>query len=60
MTIATALVAEPADDIRRAHTSALNALRDAVIHSAELWRRVTDPNAPVPPRYSRNALIGGR
>jgi hypothetical protein len=48
MTSAPAYVAGPADDTRRAHNTTLDALRDAVGHSAQLWRRVADPNAPVP------------
>jgi hypothetical protein len=38
----------PAADTRRAHRATLDALGDAVARSADLWRRVDNPDAPVP------------
>jgi hypothetical protein len=38
----------PADDTRRAYGPTLNALRDAVARSADLWRRIDKPDAPAP------------
>jgi putative sterol carrier protein len=38
----------PVDDVRRADAQARAALADAVARSAQLWRSVGDPAAPVP------------
>jgi hypothetical protein len=38
----------PAEDTRRAHSVTLEALGHAVARSAELWRGVDNPDAPVP------------
>jgi putative sterol carrier protein len=43
-----AVSAGPIDDVRRADPDARAALAAAVAHSAQLWRSVTDPAAPVP------------
>jgi hypothetical protein len=40
--------AGPVDDVRRADAQARAALADAVARSAQLWRSVGDPAAPVP------------
>lgn len=40
--------AGPIDDVRRADARARAALADAVARSAELWRSIADPGAPVP------------
>jgi hypothetical protein len=40
--------AGPLDDVRRADAHARAALADAVARSAQLWRRIGDPAAPVP------------
>lgn len=40
--------AGPIDDVRRADSPARAALTDAVASSAQLWRSVADPAAPVP------------
>jgi hypothetical protein len=40
--------AGPVDDVRRAGAQARAALADAVARSAQLWRSVGDPAAPVP------------
>jgi putative sterol carrier protein len=44
----TAVSAGPVDDVRRAHPRARAALADAVARSAQLWRSIADPAAPVP------------
>jgi hypothetical protein len=38
----------PAEDTRHAYGPTLNALRDAVKRSADLWRRIDTPDAPAP------------
>jgi uncharacterized protein (TIGR03083 family) len=38
----------PIDDVRRADAHARAALADAVVRSAQLWRSIADPAAPVP------------
>ena len=48
MTTSPTRYADPVDDTRRAHSAALAALGGAVTRSADLWRRVPDPRAPVP------------
>jgi hypothetical protein len=48
MTSAPVHATGPADDTRRAYGPTLNALRDAVARSADLWRRIDKPDAPAP------------
>jgi uncharacterized protein (TIGR03083 family) len=48
MTMTSPRMAGPAGETRRTHQAALQALRSAVAHSAQLWRRVSDSDAPVP------------
>jgi hypothetical protein len=48
MTSASVQIDGPAEDTRRSHGVLLDALREAVDTSAELWRRVGRPDAPVP------------
>jgi hypothetical protein len=48
MKTAPVRLAGPADDTRRDHRATLSALHQAAARSAELWRHVTDANAPVP------------
>lgn len=48
MTSAPVHLTGPADDTRRAYGPTLNALRDAVARSAELWRNIDKPDAPAP------------
>jgi uncharacterized protein (TIGR03083 family) len=48
MTMTSARMAGPAGETRRTHLAMLQALRSAVAHSAQLWRRVSDSDAPVP------------
>lgn len=48
MTSAPVHIHGPAEDTRRAYGPTLNALRDAVARSAELWRRIDHPDAPAP------------
>jgi uncharacterized protein (TIGR03083 family) len=48
MTSAPVHIGGLAEDTRRAHAATLDALRDAVARSAELWRRVDNPDAPAP------------
>jgi hypothetical protein len=43
-----AATAGPIDDVRRAYAHARAALADAVARSAQLWRSVAEPAAPVP------------
>jgi hypothetical protein len=43
-----AISAGPVDDVRRADPQATAALADAVARSAQLWRSIADPAAPVP------------
>jgi hypothetical protein len=43
-----AATAGPIDDVRRADAHATAALADAVARSAQLWRSVAEPAAPVP------------
>ena len=38
----------PAEDTRHAYGPTLNALRDAVARSADLWRHIDKPDAPAP------------
>jgi len=38
----------PAEDTRHAYGPTLNALRGAVVRSADLWRRIDRPDAPAP------------
>ena len=38
----------PAEDTRRAYGPTLDALRDAVARSADLWRHIDNPDAPAP------------
>src|SRR3954462_1917561 len=48
MTSAPVHLTGPAEDTRRAYGPTLNALRDAVARSADLWRRIDKPDAPAP------------
>jgi hypothetical protein len=48
MTSAPVHLTGPAEDTRRAYGPTLNALRDAVARSAELWRRIDNPDTPAP------------
>jgi len=48
MTSAPAHLAGPAEDTRQAYSLTLNALRDAVARSADLWRRIDKPDALAP------------
>jgi Mycothiol maleylpyruvate isomerase N-terminal domain len=48
MTSAPVHFTGPAEDTRRAYGSTVSALRGAVARSADLWRSVTKPDAPVP------------
>ena len=48
MTSAPVHLSGPAEDTRRAYGLTLNALRDAVARSADLWRRIDKPDAPAP------------
>jgi hypothetical protein len=48
MTSAPADLSGLAEDTRQAYGLTLNALRDAVARSADLWRRVDKPDAPAP------------
>jgi hypothetical protein len=48
MTSAPVRLSEPAEDTRRAYGPTLNALRNAVARSADLWRRIAKPDAPAP------------
>jgi putative sterol carrier protein len=48
MKTVSAVTAGPVDDVRRADAHARAALADAVTRSAQLWRSITDPAAPVP------------
>ena len=48
MTSAPVHLTGPAEDTRRAYGRTLNALRDAVARSAELWRHIDKPDAPAP------------
>jgi hypothetical protein len=48
MTLTSPPMTGPAGETRRTHLAALQALRSAVTHSAQLWRRVSDSGAPVP------------
>jgi hypothetical protein len=40
--------ADPAEDTRRAHRAALDALRGAVARNSRLWHGIDAPDAPVP------------
>ena len=48
MTSARVHLTGPAEDTCRAYGPTLNALRDAVTRSADLWRAVARPDAPAP------------
>ena len=48
MTSAPVHLTGPAEDTRHAYGPTLNALRDAVARSADLWRRIDNPDAPAP------------
>jgi Mycothiol maleylpyruvate isomerase N-terminal domain/SCP-2 sterol transfer family len=48
MTSAPVHLTGPAEDTRHAYGPTLNALRDAVARSADLWRRIDKPDAPAP------------
>jgi hypothetical protein len=48
MTSAPAHLTGPADDTRHAYGPTLNALRDAVARSADLWRHIDKPDALAP------------
>ena len=48
MTMTALPMSRPPDEIRADHPQTLTALRGAVVHSAQLWRRVADSDAPVP------------
>ncbi|CAN5551016.1 maleylpyruvate isomerase family mycothiol-dependent enzyme [soil metagenome] len=51
MTMTSAPLSDPAGPLaetRRTHLASLQALRSAVAHSAQLWRRVSDSDAQVP------------
>ena len=48
MTFAPVHIDGPAEDTRRAYGATLNALRGAVARSADLLRRIDDPDAPAP------------
>ena len=48
MTSARVHLTGPAEDTRQAYGPTLNALRDAVARSADLWRRIDNPGAPAP------------
>jgi hypothetical protein len=48
MTSASVHLTGPAQDTCRAYGRTLNALRDAVARSADLWRSVAKPDAPAP------------
>jgi hypothetical protein len=48
MTSAPVHLTDPAEDTRQAYGPTLNALRDAVARSADLWRHIDKPDAPAP------------
>jgi mycothiol maleylpyruvate isomerase-like protein len=48
MTSAPVHLSGPAEDTRRAYGPTLNALRNAVARSADLWRQIAKPDAPAP------------
>ena len=48
MTSAPVHLTGPAEDTRRAYGPTLNALREAVGRSADLWRQIDKPDAPAP------------
>jgi uncharacterized protein (TIGR03083 family) len=48
MTSAPVHLTGPAEDTRHGYGPTLNALRDAVARSADLWRRIDKPDAPAP------------
>jgi hypothetical protein len=48
MTSAPVHLTGPAEDTRRAYGPTLDALRDAVARSADLWRQTDKPDAPAP------------
>jgi hypothetical protein len=48
MTSVPVHVTGPAEDTRRAYGPTLNALREAVARSADLWRHIDKPDAPAP------------
>ena len=49
----------PGEDTRRAYGPTLTALRGAVARSAELWRRIDNPDAPAPAPSSSSASNAG-
>jgi uncharacterized protein (TIGR03083 family) len=48
MTSATMDTAGPVEDARRSHDRSLDAFRNAVVRTAQLWRRIESPDVPVP------------
>lgn len=48
MTTAPVELRGPAEDTRREYGPTLNALRDAVTRTADLWRHIDHPDAPAP------------
>jgi hypothetical protein len=48
MTSAPVHLTGPAEDTRHAYGPTLNALRDAVARSADMWRHIDKPDAPAP------------
>lgn len=48
MTSAPVHLSGPAEDTRRAYGPTLNALRNAVARSADLWRQIAKPDVPAP------------
>jgi uncharacterized protein (TIGR03083 family) len=48
MTSAAVDTAGPAESARRAHDQCLDAFRDAVGRTSQLWRSIENPNAPTP------------
>jgi len=48
MTSASLRLTGPAEDARHAYGPTLTAFRDAVKRSADMWRRIETPHAPVP------------
>jgi uncharacterized protein (TIGR03083 family) len=48
MTSAAVDTAGPVEDVRRSHDRSLDAFRNAVVRTAQLWRRIESPDVPVP------------
>lgn len=48
MTSAAIDTAGPVEDARRSHDRSLDALRDAVVRTSQLWRGIDSPDAPAP------------